>query len=71
MSDRAQHSSLQDKQKLMRMVLDKVVVRTGELMCTTTCRFLDLPPRGKKKCQPISICVTHVMTRVRSLLMVR
>ena len=26
-SDRAQHSSFEDKQKLMRMVLDKVVVR--------------------------------------------
>src|SRR5216684_8871349 len=23
--------------------------RTGELMCTTTFRFLDLPPRGKRK----------------------
>src|SRR5216683_4150017 len=41
--------------------------RTGELMCTTTFRFLDLPPRGKKKCQPISICVTHVMTRVKAI----
>src|SRR5712691_5068351 len=41
--------------------------RTGELMCTTTFRFLDLPPRGKRKCQPISICVTHVMTRLKAL----
>src|SRR5260370_34739517 len=41
--------------------------RTGELMCTTTFRFLDLPPRGKKKCQPISICVTHVMNRLKAL----
>src|SRR5216683_6625729 len=37
--------------------------RTGELMCTTTFRILDLPPRGKRKCQPISICVTHVMNQ--------
>jgi hypothetical protein len=37
------------------------------LMCTTTFRFLDLPPRGKKKCQPISICVTHVMNRFKAL----
>src|SRR5258708_7796455 len=41
--------------------------RTGELMCTTTFRFLDLPPRGKRKCQPISICVTHVMSRVKAI----
>src|SRR5215831_5782100 len=41
--------------------------RTGELMCTTTLRFLDLPPRGKKKCQPISICVTHIMNRLKAL----
>src|SRR6516164_8696448 len=41
--------------------------RTGELMCTTTSRFPDLPHRGKKKCQPISICVTHVMNRVKAL----
>src|SRR5215510_11761239 len=41
--------------------------RTGELMCTTTFCFLDLPPRGKKKCQPISICVTHVMNRLKAL----
>src|SRR6266403_6002994 len=41
--------------------------RTGELMCTTAFRFLDLPPRGTKKCQPISICVTHVMSRIKSL----
>src|SRR5215469_3295162 len=34
---------------------------TGELMCTITFRFLDLPLRGRKKCQPISICVTHVI----------
>src|SRR5215472_1789329 len=40
---------------------------TGELMCTTTFRFLDLRLRGKKKCQPISICVTHVMTRVKAI----
>src|SRR5215469_4903159 len=42
-------------------------LRTGELMCTTTLRFPDLPPRGKKKCQPISIYVTHVMNRVKAL----
>src|SRR5215472_14936613 len=36
-------------------------------MCTTTLRFPDLPPRRKKKCQPISICVTHVMTRVKAI----
>jgi hypothetical protein len=36
-------------------------------MCTTTFRFPDLPPRGKKKCQPISICVTHIMNRVKAL----
>ena len=36
-------------------------------MCTTTFRFLDLPPRGKKKCQPISICVTHVMSRLKAI----
>jgi len=36
-------------------------------MCTTTFRFLDLRLRGKKKCQPISICVTHVMNRLKSL----
>src|SRR6516225_7442192 len=41
--------------------------RTGELMCTTTFRFLDLRLRGKKKCQPISICVTHVMNRLKAL----
>src|SRR5499425_419918 len=41
--------------------------RTGELMCTTTFRFPDLPPRGKKKCQPISICVTRIMNRVKAL----
>src|SRR5215472_1148207 len=41
--------------------------RTGELMCTTTLRFPDLPLRGKKKCQPISICVTHVMNRVKAV----
>ena len=41
--------------------------RTGELMCTTTSRFPDLPHRGKKKCQPISICVTHVMSRIKAL----
>jgi len=40
---------------------------TGELMCTITFRFLDLPPRGKKKCQPISICVTRVMNRIKAL----
>lgn len=39
--------------------------------CTTTFRFLNLAPRGKKKCQPISICVTHVITRLRSFVMVR
>ncbi len=32
-------------------------------MCATTFRILDLPPRGKRKCQPISICVTHVMNQ--------
>jgi hypothetical protein len=36
-------------------------------MCTTTFRFLDLPRRGKKKCQPISICVTHVMRRLKAI----
>src|SRR5437016_9375268 len=36
-------------------------------MCTTTFRFLDLPPRGKRKCQPISICVTHVMRRLKAI----
>jgi hypothetical protein len=37
------------------------------LMCTTTFRFLDLLLRGKKKCQPISICVTHVIAAVEAL----
>src|SRR5215469_3095918 len=37
--------------------------RTGELMCTTTFHFPDLPTRGKKKRQPISICVTRVIAR--------
>ena len=34
-------------------------------------KLADLLLRGKKKCQLISICVTHVMTLVRSLVMVR
>src|SRR5215469_3543788 len=41
--------------------------RTGALMCTTTFRFPDLRLPGKKKCQPISICVTHVMSRLKAI----
>src|SRR5260370_17837765 len=36
-------------------------------MSSKRIRLLDVWPRGKKKCEPISICVTHVMNRLKAL----
>jgi len=70
-SDRAQHSSFEEKQKLMRMVLDKVVVRDWLVDVHYNIPLSRPAASREEKCQPISICVTRVNTRVRSLVLVK
>jgi hypothetical protein len=52
--------SFENKQKLLRIVLDKVVSTTGQWTCTTTSRSRSPLHLLKKKCQPNSICVPRV-----------
>jgi hypothetical protein len=59
-TNRLQHFSFEDKQRLLRMVLDKVVIKDWGSTCTTLSRFLAPPSRRSRKCQPISIYVAHV-----------
>lgn len=52
--------SFENKQKLLRLVLEKVVVKDWRVDCITISPFRRLLRRQNKKCQPNSICVPHV-----------
>jgi hypothetical protein len=56
-SDRTQHSSFEDKQKLMRMVLDKVVVRDWRVDVYYNIPLSrPAPPREEKVSTNLDLC---------------
>jgi hypothetical protein len=59
-ANRLQQFSFEDKQRLLRMVLDKVVVKDWRVDVHYTIPLPRPPSRRSRKCQPISIYVAHV-----------
>lgn len=50
----------EDKRKILRMLLDKVVVKDWRVDVYYTSHSLDPHSQQSRKCQPISIYVAHV-----------